>query len=278
MSPRQRRQDNGGSRWLMHLALHNWHDELRGALVRILAYVGAAAVLSMVAAHILRNQQTAPVSDRIAPAARDPWITIRKPFPAFALSIPEAGDAPARYAIRHNVEGGGRKDILSLGEPNSAAPYLEVRIYRPGTEIRHFATADTAIGKGAAALGPVNMHDQAPLMTKFGPLAVAAFDTGRGTPRHCLGFVRQYDDPRLQISGQFCRGGGFIERATLACALDRLTLLSAGSSPKVGALFARAQLKRGFCAPHDPILTPTPKYHTLWKALENRPMPRRIGR
>jgi hypothetical protein len=259
----------------MHPALHSWRDELPGTLVRVLAYLGAAAVLSIAAAQLF---QTAPVLDQQAPLPPDGWIDIRKPFPAFALSIPEADDAPAHYAIRRNVEGGGRKDIVSLGEPNSADPYLEVRIYRPGSEISHFPAADAEVTDGAAALGPANMRSQAPLMSKFGPLAIVAFDSSQGTPVHCLGFVRQYDDPRLQISGRFCRGRTLIERSTLACALDRLTLLSAGSFPKVGALFAHAELKRQFCGQHDPILTPTPKYRTLWKALPNRPMPRRIGR
>jgi len=80
------------------------------------------------------------------------------------------------------------------------------------------------------------------------------------------------------LSGWFCRGGEFIDRATLACALDRLTLISAGSEPKVGALFADAELRRSFCGQHDPILAATPKYHLLWKALATRPEPRRIGR
>jgi hypothetical protein len=91
--------------------------------------------------------------------------------------------------------------------------------------------------------------------------------------------VSDYDDPRLQLSGWFCQGGAdFIERSTLACALERLTLLSAGSEPKVGALFAQAELNRSFCGQHDPILASTPKYKLLWKALANRPEPRRIGR
>jgi hypothetical protein len=98
-------------------------------------------------------------------------------------------------------------------------------------------------------------------------------------PRHCLGFVHVYDDPMLQLSGWFCRGGAdFIERSTLACALDRLSLLSAGSEPKVGALFAKAELNRSYCGQHDPILASTPKYKLLWKALATRPDPRRIGR
>lgn len=63
-----------------------------------------------------------------------------------------------------------------------------------------------------------------------------------------------------------------------ACALDRLTLLSAGSEPKVGALFAEAELHRSFCGEHDPIIAATPKYKLLWKALATRPEPRRIGR
>ncbi|MGC1280634.1 MAG: hypothetical protein WA893_20825, partial [Xanthobacteraceae bacterium] len=46
---------------------------------------------------------------------------------------------------------------------------------------------------------------------------------------------------------------------TLACALDRLTILSSGSDPKVGALFARAELKRTFCGERNPILAATPE-------------------
>ena len=53
-----------------------------------------------------------------------------------------------------------------------------------------------------------------------------------------------------------------IERGTLACALDRLTLLAAGSEPKVGALFAQAELNRSYCGQRDPILAATPKYHS----------------
>ena len=91
--------------------------------------------------------------------------------------------------------------------------------------------------------------------------------------------MRDYDDPRLQLSGWFCQGGtDFIARSRLACALDRLTPLSAGSDSKVGALFAQAELNRSFCGQYDPILAATPKYHLLWKALATRRETRRIGR
>lgn len=260
----------------MHPALHSWRDELPAALVRILAYVGGLAALSIFAAQVF---QSPPVMDAITPTHASPWIEIERPFPAFALTIPEAVDVPSHYAIRRHAQGGGRKDILELGGPDSAAPYLQVEIYRPGSETRRFAEPQAAIAESAAALGPTDMRNEETLSSKFGPLSIVTFDTAKGTPRRCLGFVHAYDEPRLQLSGWFCQGGSdFIERSTLACALDRLSLLSAGSEPKVGALFAQIELTRSFCGQRDTIMAPTPKYKALWQALENRPDPRRVGR
>lgn len=256
----------------MHPALHSWRDDLPAALIRLLAYLAAAALLSILAAQYFQSKNGI---DAIAPADKQAWIEIEKPFPAFALSIPEAADAPAAYAIRRHAEGNGRKDILTLGDADSAAPYLQVEIYRPGTEIDSFASPQDVIVANATALGPVNVtRSNEPLDSKFGPLAIVTFATSTGTPRQCLAFVRAYDDPRLQLSGWFCQGGqnagALIDRSTLGCALDRLTLLAAGSEPKVGALFAQAELHRTYCGQRDTILAPTPKYKVLWKALENR--------
>ena len=75
----------------------------------------------------------------ITPVHQPEWVEVERPFPAFALSIPEAADVPSSYAIRRHAEGGGRKDILTLGEPDSVSPYLQVEIYRPGSEISRFA-------------------------------------------------------------------------------------------------------------------------------------------
>jgi hypothetical protein len=260
----------------MHPALQSWRDELPSSFVRVLAYLGAVALLSIGAARVSQP----PVINTVEPIHQSEWLQIEKPFPAFALSIPEAADVPASYTIRRHVEGNGRKDILTLGDPDDAGPYLQVEIYRPGTEIRRFSDPKAEIISGAGALGPVEVKtaDES-LASKFGPLTIVSFVTSKGTLRSCIAFVRAYRDPRLQLSGWFCQGGTeFIERSTLACALDRLTLLSAGSEPKVGALFAKAELGRSYCGQRDPILAATPKYHLLWKALANRPEPRRIGR
>jgi hypothetical protein len=259
----------------MHPALHSWREDLPATFVRLLAYLGGIAVLSMAAAQYF---QAAPQL-RTTVVKQPEWIDIERPFAAFALSIPEAADVPSSYSIRRNSIGGGRKDILGLGEPGGAAPYLQVEIYRPGSEIVRFADPKTTIDAGAAALGPVEATLDEPLPSKFGPLSIVTFASSKGEARHCLGFVRDFDDPRLQLSGWFCEGGGAtIERSTLACAIDRLTLLSAGSEPQVGALFAKAELNRSYCGQRDPILASTPKYKLLWKALASRQEPRRIGR
>lgn len=260
----------------MHPALYSWRDEIRARSVRILAYVGGLALLSMLAAQIVQGPPSLPQTP--APAARSLWNEIDRPFPAFAISIPEAADVPFTYAIRRHETGNGRKDILSLGEADGAAPYLRVEIYRPGSETAGFAGAEETIAAEAAALGPAGLRRQEALDSKFGPLTIVGFETSRGLPRKCLAFVRAYDDPMLQLAGWFCREGDFIERSTLACALDRLSLLSAGSEPKVGALFARIELNRAFCGQRDPILASTPKYRVLWKAWEKRPASQRIAR
>jgi hypothetical protein len=261
----------------MHPALHSWRDELPPTFVRLLAYLCAIVLLSIAAAHL--SQSPKPMGP-IKPVYESRWIEIERPFPAFALSIPEAADVPTTYGIRRHTDGGGRKDILELGETDGAGPYLHVEIYRAGAEIRNFADPQVVIVESAAALGPdeVRRADQ-DLASKFGPLTVFYFTATKGTPRQCLAYVRAFDDPRLQLSGWFCQGGSeFIQQSTLACALDRLTLLAAGSEPKIGALFAQAERNRSFCGQRDPILAATPKYHLLWKALASRPKPRRIGR
>jgi hypothetical protein len=261
----------------MHPVLQSWRDELPSSLVRLLAYLGAVATLSMAAAHISEPQK---VMNDITPVHWSEWIDIQRPFPAFTLSIPEAADVAAGYSIRRHALGNGRKDILTLGDPDSAAPYLHVEIYRPGSEIFSFSDAKAEIIDAATVLGPIDIkRAEASLASKFGPLTIVTFVTSKGTPRHCLGFVRAYSDPRLQLAGWFCQGGDdFIEQSTLACALDRMTLLAAGSEPKIGTLFAKAELNRSYCGQRDPILAATPKYHLLWKALAHRPEPRRIGR
>ena len=135
----------------MHPALRSWREQLPSSIVRLLAYLGAVATLSMASAHF---SQSPEVMDAITSMHQTGWVDIARPFAAFALSIPEAADVPASYAIRRHVEGNGRKDILTLGEPDSMAPLLRVEIYRPGNEVGRFADPRAEMLSSADALGP----------------------------------------------------------------------------------------------------------------------------
>jgi hypothetical protein len=245
-------------------------------LVRALAYVGGLTALSIAAAQFF---QSPPLTNDIKPVHRSDWIEIEKPFPAFALSIPEAAGQPSTYAIRRHADGNGRKDILTLGEADAPTPFLQVEIYRPGSEAPSPGGVVGAITDSADVLKPIAVTAlPEPLPSKFGMLSVVSFETSIGTARQCLGFVRAYDDPNLRLSGWFCQSGSLVPHSMLACALDRLTLLAAGSDPKVGALFAQAELNRSFCGQREPLMASTPKYRGLWQASSARGEPRRQGR
>jgi hypothetical protein len=261
---------------VLHPRLHSWREDLPSAFVSGLAVLCGIAVLSVFAAWIFQSPAVVAVT---GPAPRPEWIEVARPFPAFALSIPEAADVPESYAIRRHAIGGGRMDILTLGAADSDAPYLQVNVYRPGQEPFHFGDAASEIMAHAGDLGPAELTAiDTPVETKLGPLSIATFLTGKGSPRRCLGFARAYRDPQLQIFGWFCQGGEqFIERSTLACALDRFTLLAAGSEPKIGALFAQAELRRSFCGQRSTLLSPTPKHRALWGALPNYAEPGRLS-
>jgi hypothetical protein len=223
--------------------------------VRVLAYVAALAVLALAAAHWVRSTPAAIVDAEPAPTVE--WVQVAKPFPAFSLPIAELADASPDYAMWRHVSG-GRQDIMTWGELQGAGPHLRVEIYRPAAEIAHFDSAEREIaarleGTDASAFKPVGAME-----TKFGAMSLVAFSINPA--RQCLGFVRAYKNPQLQILGWHCTSGAVpVEHDLAACALDRLTLLAAGGEPKVRELFARAELKRTFCGQRSHLLTPTPR-------------------
>ncbi len=237
--------------------------DIRATIVRMLAYIGALAILAIAAASLFR----APSGVAAVPTAPQPeWINIEHPHPAFDMQMPELAAVGFNYAILRRSADGARKDVLSWGEPGAGGPYVMVEIYRPGAASDGFIDAPSEI---AARIVGFNVTDDVKpageIDSKFGavPLvdfAIAVQGTPNERPRRCLGFARPFSDPAMQIAGWYCSSGDeAVDRATLACALDRLTVLSAGGDNKVAALFARAELKRSFCGEHNPILAATPE-------------------
>jgi hypothetical protein len=231
----------------VHPALRTFRDELKATAVRIFAYVGALAVLAVFTARYFDAPQ---VRAAIEPATRSDWTVVDRPYRAFelnGLNLPEPD-----YAI-HRHTTGGRKDILTVGDSDGPGSRLMIEIYRPGQENQRFDDSAAAVAERTAELGgPYALKPAEVLAGKFGPMTAFAFTArSAGRARNCLGFVRAFDDPRLQIAGWYCKADAeVVDRRTLACAIEGLSLLTAASEPKVQQLFAAAEQKRTFCAPH----------------------------
>jgi hypothetical protein len=220
-------------------------NEITATLGRLLGYAAVIAFLGAVVAKFLGTPEVEAAYD---PASRPAWAAIERPHPAFALIVPDFSESS--YAIHRHRTGNGRKDIMLWGEPESPGSRLMVEIYRPGTEIARFGDPLTEISARAAELGDAsNFARAAAVDSKFGDIALVDFVAASGErTRHCLGFVRAFDEPLVQIAGWYCKGNDeIIDHAKIACVLDRLSVIAAGSDPKVAALFAKAELDRKFC-------------------------------
>jgi hypothetical protein len=243
----------------VHRDLRTFADEVSATLARVLAYLGGIALIAVVVTKLV----TPPIEVAAGePAPAPDWSNVERPHQAFAIAVVDPEEPAPRYLIRRHVLGGGRKDIIGWGDAASLSAAGMAEIYRPGSELEGFADAPTEIAARTADLGPIGPVTQLGTMdTKFGPLSLVEFAAKTaGMPRNCLGFVRIFDEPRLQIAGWYCNGGReIVDRGLLACALDRLTLVSAGSDPKTAELFARAEVKRTFCGKKSPILAATPR-------------------
>ena len=230
----------------IHPALTSFADECCATAARLIAYVGALALLGMVGVHLWDEL---PPLAAVEPAARPGWSRASRSRPAFAVSSPDLFEKSEAYDIFRHPEG-GRKDVFHWGPPDQK-PAAELEIYRPGGEFNPspaLLEADIAArmdGGGGRELELAGVVD-----SKFGPLTLLRLTHDPGGAKSCLGFLKRLGDAALQISGWSCQGSGLPARRTaIGCMLNRLTLLSAGNEPKLAELFARAELKRGGCAP-----------------------------
>jgi hypothetical protein len=231
-------------------------SEWRAAFVRILAYLGAIGAMSVIAAEMVKPPALPAHGELFL---RPAWITVDNPWPAFQLNAPGFSDEP-HYAIRRHADGGGRMDTLSFGELGLTSRYLSVTVYRAGSEIADFAPpADDMRARGGELGRVLGLRSALPITTKFGPFQTYEFGIGPFGGYLCVGFLRNMTDARVQISGIACNMNLLVDRAPIACALDRLTLMSAGSAPELARLFAQAELKRSFCGQRDPLIYATPQ-------------------
>jgi hypothetical protein len=236
--------------------LRMFAGELRAVTLRVAAYGCAFAALGLMAVEFVSLPSGAIVA---AGGPDSEWSEVVKPFPAFAMTIPEFEDG-ARYASFRHTNGGGRRDVFTFGDLGSAGMTAVIELYRAGAETD--ATGDDDI---TASIGELRLSGgpalPATIDTKFGPVTVESFtDRAPGGERRCLKFLRSFEEPRFELSGWFCNAGEeIVDRSMIACALDHVTLMSAGSEPKLAALFARVELKRTFCGQAGVLFAATPR-------------------
>ncbi len=233
--------------------------EWRGALVRILAYLAAIYAMTLIATGLFRASDPGTA---LPPAPRALWTEVDNPWPAFQLTASSHDADSSVYAIhRHAL--GGRKDILSFGELGNTQRFMTFEIYRAGRELEHFSAPVEEVHALGSEQGRVlGIRSSLPIRSKFGPFQTFEFGIGPFGGYNCIGFVRAFDSPRVQISGLSCGMNLLVDRSAISCALDRLTLLSAGSDPDIAKLFAHAEQKRHFCGQRDPLLYATPRRPT----------------
>jgi hypothetical protein len=229
----------------IHPALNSFADECCGMLARLVAYVGALALLAIVGIHLWDEL---PVGGAVEPSTKAGWSVAMRSYPAFAVSQFDLPEKTETYQILRHPEG-GRKDIFRWAVEGQR-PLAELELYRPGAEFNQpepvlaglAARMDSGRGYELEAAGLID--------SKFGAVTLLRPAGDPESARSCLGFIKHFDETNLQISGWSCQGDALpARRAAIGCILSRLTLLTAGNDPKLAELFARAELRRGSCAP-----------------------------
>lgn len=234
----------------IHPALTSFADECCGTLARLLAYVGTLALVAILGVHLWDQL---PADEAKEPAAKAAWSVADRSHPAFAVSQSDFSEKTETYEIfRHPL--GGRRDVIRWSTRDAAPgdrPVAELEIYRPGGE---FGQSGQAIDNLAARMepkGPRNLEAAGVVDSKFGTVTLLRSPGDTGS---CLGFLKHLNDPSLRISGWSCQGEDLpLQRASVACLLNRLVLLTAGNDPKLAELFARAELRRTNCASPSPL-------------------------
>jgi len=245
-------------------AAYSVPDDIRATLVRLLAYIGGLAALAVAAVSFFAAPADIVAALGSASAQRPAWSSVERPYPAFELLMPELIGSTYDYAIQRRIKDGARKDLLSWGEAAGAGPYVVVEIYRPAAAGDRFLDASSEIA--ARIVDYAVTDDVKPIGqidSKFGSVALVDFAVAPqgpipGNERRCLGFARLFHQPAMQIAGWYCSAGReVVDRTTVACLLDRLTLVNGDA--ELAEMFARAEVKRTFCGQRNPILAATPE-------------------
>ncbi len=185
------------------------------------------------------------------------WSDINRPIALYDLAGTEFGKLPLGYRARRRRPDGAREDVLTFGTLGTAKPYLQLSLLRAGPDAPGDGGQDgladglaDALARlaGLRGLTATRIRDAAPVDTRFGRIEAAdllLWQGGTATP--CLGFRGGASDGGvLRVAGFACGAPGRpVGRAALACAVDRIDLVSAGDDAALRAVFVAAARRSG---------------------------------
>jgi hypothetical protein len=222
---------------------------------RLLAYLGTPALLAILGIHFWDQL---PAGEASEPSVQARWSLASRSYPAFAVSQFDSLEKTEVYRIFRHPEG-GRKDTsrwTARDGRQDEKPVAELEIYRPGAEFDRSGPPAAGIAARMNPEGRRELEAAGPVDSKFGAVTLLRLAGDADGPQSCLGFIKRLDLPNLQISGWSCLGDALrARRAAIGCMLNRLILLKAGNVPKLGELFARAELGRESCGAAGPQAT-----------------------
>ncbi len=219
---------------------------LRGGLMALAAAALAAGGLAVAAGLFASRPASAGAAGSDVPGPT--WTEIRHPLALYDLAGTDFSKLPSTLRARRLEPEGAREDMLTFGRLGDPAAYLQVALLRAGANGVGDAGEDLADGlarlAGVGGLTATRIHGAAPMDTRLGRFETAdllLWDKDVSTP--CLGF--RAGGAVLRVSGFACGAPGRpMGRAALACAIDRIDLVSAGDDAALRALFVAAE-RRG---------------------------------
>lgn len=243
------------------------------ALSRALVFVAIAITAATLTYDVIAPT---PAVSSVTPTAIQPaWFEVTRASGAFAVSAVGLDSANSNYLVRRHREGGGRKDIMTWGAPDSSGGYVRIELYRPGSESP--ATFDAFEAMAALASdAKINAElSETPneLSTKFGEMPIIEMTVLNGDmARSCVAIAGAWEEPRFRVAAWWCNAGiEMVPHGQIACLIDKLTLMSSGGDGRLAEFFAKAELKRNFCGAPGVLVAPTHKRPDDWMAIKAEP-------
>ena len=235
----------------------------RGAALRagMMALAAAGIVVGGLEAAAMLLASGAPNGSAVSVAASPaPWTKIVRPIALFDLTGTEFAKLPASYRARRSLADDAREDVLTFGTLGTPKPFLQLSLLRVGSdgvdEAEELADGLARLA-GLRGLTAARVRPGTSVDTRFGRFGTAdllLWDRGDATP--CLGFRGPAEAGSVvRIAGFACGAPDrAVGRAALACALDRIDLLSAGEDDALRAVFVAAERRGGSACPASPAL------------------------